>query len=140
MRNADGGRACCDVSFARQRIHIRNTGYHDHSTAGGHCKDLLMMLDIGIFNDQFLHNGAPKPILMFQTVDVSDQNPAYMEVQRMMTTIFKHTGADVVAWCRPAPGQSALNPCERRMAPLSRELSGVVIPVDINGTHLNSEG
>lgn len=37
-----------------------------------------------------------------------------------------------------APGRSAFNRVERRMAPLSHELSGLVLPHDSYGNHLNS--
>lgn len=37
-------------------------------------------------------------------------------------------------------GRSAFNRVERRMAPLSRELSGIVIPHDKFGSHLNPAG
>lgn len=35
-------------------------------------------------------------------------------------------------------GQSAYNAVERRMAPLSKTLSGVILPFDTFGTHLDS--
>lgn len=38
-----------------------------------------------------------------------------------------------------APGRSAFNRVERRMAPLSRELTGVVLPHD-SFSHLDSSG
>lgn len=39
-----------------------------------------------------------------------------------------------------APGRSCYNRVERRMAPLSAQLSGVVLPHDTCGTHLYSRG
>ena len=36
-----------------------------------------------------------------------------------------------------APGSSAYNQVERRMAPLSKDTSGLVLPFDIHGSHLN---
>ena len=39
-----------------------------------------------------------------------------------------------------ASGLSAFNPGERRMAPLSRLLTGVLLRHDIHGTHLDSSG
>lgn len=38
-----------------------------------------------------------------------------------------------------APGRSAFNRIERRMAPLSHELSGVILPHDHFGSHLDSQ-
>ena len=37
-----------------------------------------------------------------------------------------------------APGQSAYNAVERRMAPLSNELAGIILPYDMYGSHLNN--
>ena len=37
-----------------------------------------------------------------------------------------------------APGQSAFNPVERRMPPLSTELAGVVLPHEHFGSHLKT--
>ena len=39
-----------------------------------------------------------------------------------------------------APHQSKWNICERRMAPLSRVLAGLIFPYDYFGSHLNSSG
>ena len=39
-----------------------------------------------------------------------------------------------------APGRSAFNHVERRMAPLSKELSGLILPHDKYGSHLNDQG
>jgi hypothetical protein len=45
---------------------------------------------------------------------------------------------DLLVVATHAPGQSAYNPVERRMAPLSRDLSGLILPFDFYGSHLNS--
>lgn len=39
-----------------------------------------------------------------------------------------------------APGRSSYNRVERKMAPLSRDLSGLILPHDHFGTQLNSAG
>lgn len=38
------------------------------------------------------------------------------------------------------PGRSAYNRVERRMAPLSRELAGLILPHDYFGSHLGERG
>jgi hypothetical protein len=38
-----------------------------------------------------------------------------------------------------APGRSAFNRVERKMAPLSRELSSLILPHDHFGTHLDNQ-
>jgi len=39
-----------------------------------------------------------------------------------------------------APGRSAFNRVERQMAPLSRQLAGLILPHEHYGTHLNGDG
>ena len=39
-----------------------------------------------------------------------------------------------------APGRSAFNRVERRMAPLSNKMAGIILPHDYYGTHLDSQG
>jgi len=38
-----------------------------------------------------------------------------------------------------APGRSAFNRVERKMAPLNRELSGLILPHDDYGSHLDKK-
>lgn len=46
---------------------------------------------------------------------------------------------DVLIIATNAPGRSAYNRVERRMAPLSKELSGIVLPYDHFGSHLDEK-
>ena len=51
---------------------------------------------------------------------------------------FKKNNLDGLFIVTNTPGRSAYNRVERRMAPLSRVLSGVILPDDHFGTHLDS--
>lgn len=53
---------------------------------------------------------------------------------------FKVFNLDALFIIRNAPGRSPYNRVERRMAPLSRELAGLILPHDHFGSHLNSSG
>jgi len=53
---------------------------------------------------------------------------------------FKKYDLDGLFIVTNAPGRSAYNRVERRMAPLSRELSGVILPHNHFGSHLDSSG
>ena len=58
----------------------------------------------------------------------------------MLIKFFKDNDIDfLVAVCNAA-GLSDYHFIERRMAPLSKEMSGVILPHDIYGTHLGSNG
>jgi hypothetical protein len=53
---------------------------------------------------------------------------------------FIYLNLDALFVATHAPGQSASNPVERRMAPLSKDLCGLILPHDAYGTHLNNSG
>lgn len=67
-----------------------------------------------------------------------DENPRYEKVIMHAIDHFKTYNLDAVFVITNAPGQSAFNRVERRMAPLSRELAGLLLPHDHFGSHLNS--
>lgn len=47
---------------------------------------------------------------------------------------------DAVFIATNAPGRSAFNRVERRMAPLSKDLAGLIIPHNHDGDHLDTQG
>ena len=53
---------------------------------------------------------------------------------------FLENELDALILATNAPGHSAFNCVERRMAPLSRELSGLILPHEHFGTHLDADG
>lgn len=53
---------------------------------------------------------------------------------------FLRCDLDAVFVACNAPGRSAYNRVERRMAPLSRALTGIILPHERFGTHLDSQG
>ena len=53
---------------------------------------------------------------------------------------FRKYNLDALFVLTHAPGQSAYNVVERRMAPLSHDLAGLILPHDHFGTHLNDSG
>lgn len=53
---------------------------------------------------------------------------------------FKKYNLDALFIITQAPGQAAFNVVERRLATLSQDLTGLVLPHDYFGTHLNVSG
>jgi hypothetical protein len=53
---------------------------------------------------------------------------------------FKKYNLDAFFIITQAPGQTAFNVVERRLAALSQDLTGLVLPHDYFGTHLNISG
>ena len=118
------------------------SGKHDSSTAASHHRDIQRILtDVSSF-EQIVHGpaGSAKPVVIITCDGGPDENPRYKKVIENMKELFKDHNLDALFVATNAPGHSAYNRVERRMAPLSRELAGVVLPHDGFGTHLGSQG
>lgn len=78
--------------------------------------------------------------LCFFSIDGGpDENPRYPKVIEVCTHHFFKHDLDALFIATNAPGRSAYNLVERRMAPLSRKLCGLVLPYDNFGDHLDSQ-
>lgn len=122
-------------------IGIRS-GKHDSSVAATHAADLRHLYDnVESFRSILWQNdGLIKPILVIFVDGGPDENPRYRETIRFACAQFIHLQLDALYVSTQAPGRSAYNPVERRMAPLSRFLAGIILPHDTFGNHLNSQG
>jgi hypothetical protein len=85
-------------------------------------------------------DNTTKPIWIILVDGSTDGNPRYPKPMAECVKLFKANDLDALFMACYAPGQSAFNPTERRMAPLSRDLCGVIIPHDVCGTHLDENG
>ena len=82
-------------------------------------------------------DGLTKPVLIM-TVDGHD-GPRFPSTRAVLSSLFIERDLDFI-WCATnAAGLSAYHFVERRMAPLSSQLSGVVLPHDHFGSHLNNK-
>lgn len=121
-------------------IAIRS-GKHDSSVAATHCSDLRHLYEeIEPFRSiLYRDNGTTKPVLVILVDGGPDENPRYKETIKFACANFIHLQLDALYIATQAPGRSAFNPVERRMAPLSRFLAGIILPHDTFGSHLNSQ-
>ncbi|XP_065670960.1 uncharacterized protein LOC136089186 isoform X1 [Hydra vulgaris] len=78
---------------------------------------------------------------MIITVDGwPDENLRYEKTIHCAKTYFKEHDLDGMFVATNAPGRSTFNRVERRMAPLSYSLAGIILPFDHFGSHLSSRG
>ena len=87
------------------------------------------------------HLGRVKPIVVI-SIDSSgpENNPRYPKVLSTAIEKFKKYNLDVLIMITAASGQALFNVVERRLAPISHDLAGLVLPHDLFGTHLNDAG
>lgn len=83
-------------------------------------------------------DNAVKPVVIVTVDGGADENPRYEKVIAAAVKHFRQNNLDAIFYATNAPGRSAFNRVERRMAPLSHQLAGVVLPHDTFGSHLNA--
>ena len=121
-------------------IAIRS-GKHCSSTASTHATDFDRLFELDDFQPIVKQDdGNTKPVLMLSVDGGPDENPGYKIVIEHAIDHFKTKNFDAVFVFTNAPGRSAFNRVERRMAPLSRSLSGGILPHDEYGNHLHGNG
>ena len=114
---------------------------HNGSTAYSHNEDLKRFTEIE--SDIFKKQGSVseyKPVWMKGVDGGPDENPRFEKNIIMGCKTFRDFDLDCLIEVTNAPGLSAYNRAERRMYPLSKELTGVVLPYDKFGSHLDASG
>uniref|UniRef100_A0AC34GGK1 Uncharacterized protein n=1 Tax=Panagrolaimus sp. ES5 TaxID=591445 RepID=A0AC34GGK1_9BILA len=114
------------------------SGKHDHSGADSHLYDFHRLFDLEEFSTYMKDEiGELKPIVLVTVDGGPDENPRYPKTLSAWISVFVQYKPDMIIVATHAPGQSAYNAVERRMAPLSKALTGVILPYDTYGSHLN---
>lgn len=81
-----------------------------------------------------------KPILLMETDGAQDEAPRVPRPLASAVSLFKTFNLNVLIHGINASGSSVFNPVERRMAPLSHDLAGLVLQHDSFGNHLDASG
>ncbi|KAL4721037.1 hypothetical protein ACJJTC_012456 [Scirpophaga incertulas] len=116
IKGNDMGRAEAITYSGPTYVAIRS-GKHSSSTASTHAVDFNKLATLNNFKEIMRdEEGRLKPVVLISS-DGGPDEPMTRDIQR-----------------------SAFNRVERRMAPLSRELSGLILPHDSYGTHLDEQG
>ena len=126
----------CDINEKGPLTYSGDTlvrsGKHDSSTPYTHAYDIRELFKCGLVE--------AKPILIFMSDGASDEALRYPKPLQTAVTLFKELKLDVLLHGVNAAGLSVFNPVERRMAPLSHDLAGIILPHDSYGNHLDESG
>ena len=79
-----------------------------------------------------------KPLIFVAVDSGSDEAPNNQKTMLAWISCFNRHDIDGIFVFSNAPGFSAFNKVERRMAPLSKDTSGIILPFDKFGSHLDS--
>lgn len=126
------------VSYSGPTYISIRSGKHSSSSAASHAKDFMDLMECSEFT-KIMKNptGCIKPVCVTTVDGGSDENPRYPQVVEWAIHMFQKYDFDAYFIATNAPHHSAFNRVERRMAPLSRELTGIILPHDHFGNHLN---
>jgi len=114
---------------------------HDSSNAFTHCRDLERLRSRDSFKPIMCKPGGQvKPIFIVASDGGPDENPRFPKTLQVAVARFITWDLDVYLTGTNAPHYSAYNRVKRRMALLSNELSGLVLPHDHFGSHLDASG
>ena len=112
---------------------------HSGSSAFHHLQDMNRARSLPEFTESFQNQQSLEKRVMIVTVDGGpDENPRYSKNISCAIEYFCEHDLDAYFLATNAPGRSAFNRVERRMSNLSNELSGVILPHDHFGTHLDN--
>lgn len=112
---------------------------HSGSSAVHHLQDMNRTRSLPEFAESFRNQQSLEKKVMIVTVDGGpDENPRYSKNINCAIEYFCEHDLDAYFLATNAPGRSAFNRVERRMSNLSKELSGIILPHDHFGTHLDN--
>ncbi|KAE8739223.1 hypothetical protein FOCC_FOCC015275, partial [Frankliniella occidentalis] len=115
------------------------SGKHSSSTAASHAVDFNTIYSLAEFRDVVRDkSGEPKPVVAISVDGGPDQAPLHRAVMLESVRHFRKLNLDALFVVANAPGRSAHNRVERRMSQLSKLLSGLVLPHDFFGSHLDA--
>lgn len=110
------------------------------SSAHNHSIDLEHLIELTEFQSlaKTDYNGV-KPVVIMTVDGGPDENPRFPKVISHAVSHFRKFDLDAIIIITNAPRRSCFNQVERRMAPLSHQLSGLVLPYDYFGNHLDDQ-
>lgn len=115
------------VSYSGPTIIRIRSGKHDSSSAASHADDFEYVITSEIFASLAkTPKGGVKPVVVISTDGGPDENPRFEKVIKLAIGHFKKYDLDALFIITNAPGRSAYNRVERRIAPLSNQLAGVI--------------
>jgi hypothetical protein len=127
------------IGFAGPTYISIRSAKHDRFTLDGEDIDFDCVVKLKEFeNTARNHVGTIKPIIIMSVDSLEPKDyTRYPKTLESAINKFKKYNLDALFIITQAPGQTAFNVVERRLATLSQDLTGLVLPHDYFGTHLN---
>ena len=126
------------ISFSGPTYIAIRSQKHDSSTAQTHQHDFEKLSVLEEFKASARgSDGLLKPLLFVAVDSGPDEAPNNEKTMLAWVDCFNRHDLDGIFVFSNAPGFSAFNKVERRMASLSKDTSGIILPFDKFGSHLD---
>ncbi|CAF4252877.1 unnamed protein product [Rotaria sp. Silwood2] len=130
-----------DLGYSGPTYIAIRSAKHDLSTAASHALDFDRLVCLNEFEKVARdETGQVKPIVIVTVNGGPDENPRFPKTLVARIKKFKKYHLNALFILTHAPGQSTYNIVERRMAPLSHDLAGLILTHDYFGSHLTKSG
>ena len=127
------------ISFSGPTYIAIRSAKHDSSTAYSHQYDIQKLLGLEEFKKSTRNSkGEIKPLFFVAVDGGPDESPSNHKTLLAWGNFFMKEDFDGIFIFSNAPGFSAYNKVERRMAPLSKATAGVILPFNTFGSHLDA--
>jgi hypothetical protein len=127
------------ISFSGPTFIAIRSQKHDSSTAETHQRDFDKLIELDEFKTAAKGaDGFLKPLIFVAVDSGPDEAPNNQKTMAAWINCFNRHDVDGIFVFSNAPGFSAFNKVERRMAPLSRDTAGIILPFDKFGSHLDN--
>ncbi|KAJ6639294.1 hypothetical protein Bhyg_12037 [Pseudolycoriella hygida] len=137
----DGGGDPSAIAFSGPTFIAIRSAKHTSSTALSHARNIQKIYSTTDFDKLTKTKSLTyKPVLINIVDGGPDENPRYEKVAKMNVHHFLKYDLDALFVACNAPGRSAFNRVERRMATLSKSIVGIILPYDHYGAHLDNQG
>ena len=101
---------------------------------------MKMIRSLPEFAESFNFDETEKKVMIVTVDGGPDENPRYQKTIASAIEYFEEYQLDALFLATNAPGRSVFNRTERRIAPLSREISGFILPNETFGSQLDGNG
>ena len=115
---------------------------HDRLTHESHAIDFDRLIKLKEFEKSACdYLGRMKPIVIMN-IDTNglENNTRYPSTLASAIDKFKKYNFDALLIINQAPGQALFNVVERRLSPMAQDLTGLILPHNHFGTHLDANG
>ena len=127
------------ISFSGPTYIAIRSAKHDSSTANSHQYDIQKLMELEEFKQSIKNKkGEIKPLFFVSVDGGPDESPSCQKTLLAWCNLFKKEDIDGIFVFTNAPGFSAFNKVERRMAPLSKDTAGIILPFNKYGSHLDA--